>query len=174
MISKARQIGLFLFTGIVLAVAAIYTFPMQQVQACGKSCDGGSNGGSCCGSSLVSVDGNNIGNVKTGDVKVANVKTGDLLSGNKVKVLNNNNIANNNNIGNINDVNVLSKNYLKDVNVLSKNYNKLKVGNVLSENVKDITIKSNDVFEEGSYVPILNDNVQDAFKILLRGHGCGC
>lgn len=169
MTRKAIQLGLFLFTGIVLTVAGIYTFPMQQVEACDKSCNGGGkNGGSCCGS-LVNVQGNNVGNVKTGDVKVGNVKTGDVLSGNNIKILSNND---NNKIGNLKDVNVLSKNYVKDVNVLSKNYNNLKVSDVASDNLNDITVKSNDVIEDGSF----NDNIQVAFNKLLSGgkSGCGC
>ena len=104
---KAKQIGLFLMTGLVLAVAAIYSLPMQQAEACGKHC--GDNGGGnykeedcgCGGGSLISVDDNNVGN------NIGNINTGHILSGNKIKALN--------------DVNVLSKNYLKDVNVLSKN-----------------------------------------------------
>lgn len=162
------HLGMFLLTGIVLAVAGIYTFPMQQVEACSKSCSGGDkNGGSCCGS-LVNVQGNNVGNVKTGDVKVGNVKTGDVLSSNDIKILSNNH---NNKIGNLNDVNVLSKNYVKDVNVLSKNYNNLKVSDVASDNLNDITVKSNDVIEDGSF----NDNIQVAFsKLLSGGKGCGC
>lgn len=159
--TKTKQVGMFLLTGIVLAVAAIYSLPMQQAIACGKSCDGGGGGGKdCCGGSLVSVEDNNIGN------NIGNVKTGDILSGNHFKALNNNKI------GNFKDVNVLSKNYLKDVNVLSKNYNKLKVSDVVSDNLNDITVKSNDVIEDGSF----NDNVQLAFyKLLSSGKsGCGC
>lgn len=177
MTQKAIHLGMFLLTGIVLAVAGMYTFPMQQVEACGKSCNSGDkNGGSCCGS-LVNVQGNNVGNVKTGDVKVGNVKTGDVkvgnvktgdvLSGNNIKILSNND---NNKIGNLNDVNVLSKNYVKDVNVLSKN-NNMKVSNIASDNLNDITVKSNDVIEDGSF----NDNIQVAFsKLLSGGKGCGC
>ena len=167
------NVGLFLMTGLVLAFAAIYTLPMQQAAACGKSCDGGGGGGDdCCGGSLVNVEdndiGSNIGNVKTGDTlsgnKIGNVKTGDILSGNKIKALNDNNI------GNIKDVNVLSKNYLKDVNVLSKNYNNKFLNNILSDN-----FKTGDVihyYDENDQVkvPIVSGNTLNAFKLL----GCGC
>jgi hypothetical protein len=89
------KIGLFLMTGLVLAVAAIYSIPMQQqAMACGGGCHGG---GKKSGGSLVNVE--NIGNVEDNNVKIGNVKTGHILSGNEI----------------------LSKNYLKDVNVLSKN-----------------------------------------------------
>ena len=153
---KAKQIGLFLMTGLVLAVAAIYSLPMQQAEACGKHC--GDNGGGnykeedcgCGGGSLISVDDNNVGN------NIGNINTGHILSGNKIKALN--------------DVNVLSKNYLKDVNVLSKNNNYLKDVNVLSKNLDKVelnkVIYDNDVIDGDG----LNDNkVLVAFDKLL-GH----
>ena len=118
---KAIQTGLFLLTGLVLAVAAIYSLPMQQAEACGKHC--GDNGGGnykkedCgCGGSLVSVDDNKVGN------NIGNINTGHILSGNKIKALN--------------DVNVLSKNNnnLNDVNVLSKNLDKVELDKVIYDN----------------------------------------
>lgn len=132
---KSTQIGMLLATGLVLSIATIYSLPMQQALACGKSCDGGDD---CCGGSLVNVEDN------------LNTK---ILNGNEVKVevLSDND---NNNIANVNDVNVLSKNYVKDV---------VKDVDVL----KDITIKSNDVIEDHSNVLVVNDNIKDAFKILL-------
>ena len=152
---KTKQTALFLLTGLVLTVAAIYSLPMQQAEACGKhGCGGGGGGNSyekdCdCGGSLISVDDNNIGN------NIGNVNTGDILSDNKVKALNGNNI------GNLKDVNVLSKNYLKDVNVLSKNINNVELDEVLF---------SNDVIDGSGYIPVLNDNVQLGFSKLLSGH----
>ncbi len=98
MISKARQIEMFLLPGMILAIAAIYVFPMQQAMACG--CDGGGKKGGGSGGSLVNVQDNNIGNVEKNKV-LSNDK---ILSNNKIK-----------------DVNVLSNNKIKDVNVLSKN-----------------------------------------------------
>ena len=151
---NAKQTALFLLTGLVLAVAAIYSLPMQQAEACGKHGCGGGDGGNSyeedcdCGGSLISVDDNNIGN------NIGNVNTGDILSENKVKALNGNNI------GNLKDVNVLSKNYLKDVNVLSKNINNVNLDEVLF---------SNDVIDGDGYIPVLNDNVQLGFSKLLSG-----
>lgn len=158
MAKTAKSLGLFLATGLILALAAIYTLPMQQATACGKSCDGGSGGGDdCCGGSLVNVEDNNVGS------NIGNIDTGDIASDNKIKFLNNNNI------GNLKDVNVLSKNYLKDFNVLSKN-------DVLSKNINNINlddvIKDNDVIDGDAYIPVLNDNVQLGFLKLLSGCGC--
>ena len=135
---KSVQVGLLLAAGLVLSIATMYSLPMQQAMACGKSCDGGGGADDCCGGSLLNIEDN------------LNTK---ILSGNQIKVLSDND---NNNIANLKDVNVLSKNYVKDVDVLS-------------ENVKDITIKSNDVIEDHSNVLVVNDNIKDAFKILL-GH----
>lgn len=152
-------------TGLVLAFAAIYTFPMQQATACGKSCNGGGGGGSdCCGGSLVNVEDNKIGNVKTGDTLSGN----KILSENKIKFLNDNNI------GNIQDVNVLSKNYLKDTNVLSKNYNNKFLNNILSENLDDNNVVVNDVANDLHNNIIKHNNVgasvlSDYFKQI-----CGC
>lgn len=157
------KLGLFLMTGLVLAFAAIYTLPMQQATACGKSCNGGGGGGDdCCGGSLVNVEDNNVGS------NIGNVKTGDTLSGNKIKALNDNNI------GNIKDVNVLSKNYLKDVNVLSKNSNNKFLNNILSENLDDNNVVVNDVANDLHNNIIKHNNVgasvlSDYFKQI-----CGC
>ena len=140
---NAKQTALFLLTGLVLAVAAIYSLPMQQAEACGKHGCGGGDGGNSyeedcdCGGSLISVDDNNIGN------NIGNVNTGDILSENKVKALNGNNIGN-----------------LKDVNVLSKNINNVNLDEVLF---------SNDVIDGDGYIPVLNDNVQLGFSKLLSG-----
>ena len=152
MTSKARQIEMFLLPGMVgmiLAIAAIYVFPMQQAMACGNGCDGGAknyggakkDGGSCCGS-LVNVQDNNIGNVKTGKVgnvennnfKIGNVKTGDVLSGNKIK----------------------------DINVLSKNDNNkiLSYNSILSENLKDNNV-------------VVNDNLNDLHNNIVKHNNVG-
>lgn len=127
---KAKQTGLFLLTGLILAVGAISSFPMQQATASGDDKD------DCCGGSLINVEDN------------LNTK---ILSGNKIKVLSDND---HNNI--VKDVNVLSKNYIKDVEVLKD-----------IDVIKDITIKSNDVIEDHSNVLVVDDNIKDAFKILL-------
>jgi hypothetical protein len=159
------KLGLFLMTGLVLAFAAIYTLPMQQATACGKSCNGGGGGGDdCCGGSLVNVEDNDVGNVKTGDTLSGN----KILSENKIKALNDNKI------GNIKDVNVLSKNYLKDVNVLSKNYNNKFLNNILSENLDDNNVVVNDVANDLHNNIIKHNNVgasvlSDYFKQI-----CGC
>lgn len=169
MTTKTR-VGLFLMTGLVLALAAIYTLPMQQATACGKSCGGGGGGGDdCCGGSLVNVEKNKVGNVKTGDV----------LSGNKIKALNDNNIGNfkalnDNKIGNLKDVNVLSKNILKDINVLSKNTNNIGVSEIAND-IGSYNEHFGKVYGIGNpdvndnYVPVLNDNVQLSFKKLING-----
>jgi hypothetical protein len=159
------KVGLFLMTGLVLAFAAIYTLPMQQATACGKSCNGGGGGGDdCCGGSLVNVEDNKIGNVKTGDTLSGN----KILSENKIKFLNDNKI------GNVKDVNVLSKNYLKDVNVLSKNSNNKFLNNILSENLDDNNVVVNDVANDLHNNIIKHNNVgasvlSDYFKQI-----CGC
>ena len=124
---KAKQTALFLLTGLVLAIAATYSLPMQQAEACRNHGCGDNGGGSyeeegcddcgcdeCGGGSLVSVDDNNIGN------NIGNINTGHILSGNEVTALN--------------DVNVLSKNYLKDVNVVSKNLNGISLDKVVYDN----------------------------------------
>ena len=140
---NAKQTALFLLTGLVLAVAATYSLPMQQAEACKHGC--GDNGGGnyeeedCdCGGSLISVDDNNIGN------NIGNINTGHILSGNEIKTLN--------------DVNVVSKNYLKDVNVLSKNLDNVELDKVLY---------SNDVIDGDG----LNGNsILVAFDELIGGH----
>jgi len=104
MTPKTKHVGLFLMTGLVLALASIYALPMQQALACGGGCDGGGKKGGGSGGSLVNVQDN--GNIKTGNVKVGNVgnnkignvKTGDIASGNYLKFLNNNNLLSKNNI----------------------------------------------------------------------------
>jgi hypothetical protein len=158
MISKARQIGMFLLPGMILAIAAIYVFPIQQAMACGGGCDGGGKKG---GGSLVNVQGNNIGNVKDNNIKVANVKTGD----NNIKV------------GNVKTGDVLSANKIKFLNDNDQNEiasHILKYNEVLSDNgeVASHILKYNEVLSdfEGNNVPILNDNTLNAFKLL----GCGC
>jgi hypothetical protein len=163
--TKTKRVGLFLMTGLVLAIASIYALPMQQAMACGGGCDGGGkkSGGSCCGGSLVNVQDN--GNIKKSNVKVGNVE--------------------NNKIGNFKDVNVLSKNNLKDVNVLSKNLNgnnilndfvktgdiahypKIYENNILNDNIGDIAHYPK-IYENN--VPVVSDNTLAAFKLL----GCGC
>jgi hypothetical protein len=104
MTPKSKHVGMFLLIGTVLAVAAIYVFPMQAAMACGGGCDGGGKKGGGSGGSLVNVQGNNIGNVKDNDIKFLNHDK--ILSNNKIK-----------------DVNVLSKNggnkVLSDTNVLN-------------------------------------------------------
>lgn len=150
---KAKQTALFLLTGLVLAVAAIYSLPMQQAEACGKHGCGDNSGGNyeeeeCndCGGSLLNLEDNL-------NTKILNIDK--TLSGNEIKVLSDND---NNNIANLNDVNVLSKNYVKDVDVLKD-----------IDVVKDITIKSNDVIEDHSNVLVVDDTIKNAFNILL-GH----
>lgn len=152
---KAKQTALFLLTGLVLAVAAIYSLPMQQAEACGKHGCGDNGGGSyeeeeedCndCGGSLLNLEDNL-------NTKILNIDK--TLSGNEIKVLSDND---NNNIANLKDVNVLSKNYVKDVDVLKD-----------IDVVKDITIKSNDIIEDHSNVLVVDDTIKNAFNILL-GH----
>lgn len=140
---NAKQTGLFILTGLVLAVAAISSFPMQDVNACGNGC-GGNDDDDCCGGSLLNLEDNL-------NTKILN--NNKILSDNEVKVLSDND---NNNIANLKDVNVLSKNYIKDVEVLS-------------DNLQDITIKSNDVIEDHANVLVVDDNIKNAFNILL-GH----
>jgi hypothetical protein len=112
MTPKSKHVGMFLLVGTVLAIAAVYVFPMQAAMACGGGCDGGGKKGGGSGGSLVNVQDNNIGNVKDNDIKFLN--DNKILSNNKIK-----------------DVNVLSKN--GEVNVLSKNNNNF-LNNILSEN----------------------------------------
>lgn len=141
---NAKQTALFLLTGLVLAVAATYSLPMQQAEACKHGC--GYNGGGnykeekcdCGGGSLISVDDNKVGN------NIGNIKTGHILSGNEIKTLN--------------DVNVLSKNNLKDVNVLSKNLNNVKLDKVVFDN---------DVIDGDA---LNSNNVLVAFDKLISGH----
>jgi hypothetical protein len=158
------KVGLFLMTGLVLAVAAIYSSPMQQATACRSSCDGGGGGGGgdCCGGSLVNVEDNNVGS------NIGNVETGDTLSGNK--------ILSGNKLKTLNDVNVLSKNYLNDFNVLSKNSNNQFLNNILSENLDDNNVAVSDVANDleihGNIVKHNNlgtSVLSDYFKQI-----CGC
>lgn len=147
---------MLLLTGIVLAVAAIYALPMQQAaMACGGGCDGGGKkggGGDCCGGSLVSVQDNNIGNVKDNDIKFLNHNK--ILSNNQIK-----------------DINVLSKN--GEVNVLSKNYNEF-LNNILSENGNNNNVVVNDVANDLHNNIVKHNNIgtsvlSDYFKQI-----CGC
>lgn len=144
MITKTKM-GMFLMTGLVLAVASIYSIPMQQATACGNGC-GKSHGGGSDGGSLVNVEDNNIGNIKTG--------------GNKINTLN--------------DINVLSKNYLKDFNVLSKNSNNQFLNNILNENLDDNNVVVSDVANDLHNNIVKHNNVgtsvlSDYFKQI-----CGC
>jgi hypothetical protein len=156
MASKTKHVGMLLLTGIVLAVAAIYALPMQQAaMACGGGCDGGGKkggGGDCCGGSLVSVQDNNIGNVKDNDIKFLNHNK--ILSNNQIK-----------------DINVLSKN--GEVNVLSKNYNEF-LNNILSENGNNNNVVVNDVANDLHNNIVKHNNIgtsvlSDYFKQI-----CGC
>jgi hypothetical protein len=148
MTPKTKRVGLFLMTGLVLAIAAIYALPMQQAMACGGGCDGGGkkSGGSCCGGSLVNVEDNNIGNVKDNDVK--------FLNHNKI----------------------LSNNKIKDDNVLSKNNNNAFLNNILCENGNnnnvDVSDIANDLEFHGNIVKHNNlgtSVLSDYFKAI-----CGC
>lgn len=156
MASKTKHVGMLLLTGVVLAVAAIYALPMQQAAlACGGGCDGGGKkggGGDCCGGSLVSVQDNNIGNVKDNDIKFLNHNK--ILSNNQIK-----------------DINVLSKN--GEANVLSKNYNEF-LNNILSENGNNNNVVVNDVANDLHNNIVKHNNVgtsvlSDYFKQI-----CGC
>jgi hypothetical protein len=102
MTTKSKHVGMFLLVGTILAIAAVYVFPMQAAMACG--CGGGGKKGGGSGGSLANVEDNNIGNVKDNDIKFLNHDK--ILSNNKIK-----------------DVNVLSKNggnkILSDTNVLN-------------------------------------------------------
>lgn len=149
---------MFLLVGTILAVAAVYVFPMQAAMACGGGCDGGGkkgeygggkkggSSGDCCGGSLVSVQDNNIGNVKDNDIKA--------LNHNKI----------------------LSNNKIKDVNVLSKNNNNAFLNNILSENGNnnnvDVSDIANDLEFHGNIVKHNNlgtSVLSDYFKAI-----CGC
>jgi hypothetical protein len=168
MTPKTKRVGLFLMTGLVLAIAAIYALPMQQAMACGGGCDGGGkkSGGSCCGGSLVNVQDN--GNIKTGNVKVGNVennkignvKTGDIASGNNLKFLNNNDILSKNFNGN----NILND-FLKTGDVIHY-YDEN--DEILNDNIGDVIHYYDE--NDNIKVPVVSDNTLAAFKLL----GCGC
>jgi len=161
MASKPKHVGMFLLTGIVLAIAAVYVFPMQAAMACGGGCDGGGKKGGGGGGSLVNVQDNNIGNIKAGN-NIGNVKDNDI------KFLNDNKILSNNKIK---DVNVLSKN--GEANVLSKNYNNF-LNNILSENGNNNNVDVSDVANDLHNNIVKHNNVgtsvlSDYFKQI-----CGC
>ncbi|SRR6266487_3079071 len=144
MISKARQIEMFLSPGMILAIAAIYVFPMQQAMACGGGCDGGGKKGGGSGGSLVNVQDNNIGNIEKNKV-LSNDK---ILSKNKIK-----------------DVNVLSKNngnkfqsYNEILSGVGKQNNIQSYNEILSGVGKQNTIKDFDFY-------VLNDYYKKS---------CGC
>ena len=158
MTTKSKHVGMFLLVGTILAIAAVYVFPMQAAMACGGGCDGGGkkgeygggkkggSSGDCCGGSLVSVQDNNIGNVKDNDIKA--------LNHNKI----------------------LSNNQVKDVNVLSKNNNNAFLNNILSENGNnnnvDVSDIANDLEVHGNIVKHNNlgtSVLSDYFKQI-----CGC
>jgi hypothetical protein len=144
------KMGMFLMTGLVLAVAAIYSIPMQQATACGNGCGKGHGGGSD-GGSLVNVEdignvqGNNIGNVKA---------------------------LNNNHIGNLKDINVLSKNYLKDVNVLSKNNDIFNDNyfDTLSDNFAHSNVLNNIIKHNNINTDVLDTNILNSYYKEI----CGC
>jgi hypothetical protein len=146
MASKTKHVGMFLLTGIVLAAAAIYVFPMQAALACG--CDGGHKKGGGSGGSLVNVQDNNIGNVKNNNIKFLN--NDKVLSNNQIK-----------------DINVLSKN--GEANVLSKNYN-----NILNDNANGNNVDVSDVANDLHNNIVKHNNIgtsvlSDYFKQI-----CGC
>jgi hypothetical protein len=148
MTTKSKHVGMFLLVGTILAVAAVYVFPMQAAMACGGGCGGGGKKGGGSGGSLVNVEDNNIGNVKDNDIKFLNHDK--ILSNNKIK-----------------DVNVLSKN--GEANVLSKNYN-----NILSENGNNNNVEVTDVANDLHNNIVKHNNVgtsvlSDYFKQI-----CGC
>jgi hypothetical protein len=146
MASKPKHVGMFLLTGIVLAIAAVYVFPMQAAMACGGGCDGGGKKGGGSGGSLVNVQDNNIGNVKDNDIKF------------------------------LNHDKILSNNKIKDVNVLSKNGGNNLLNNILSENGNnnnvDVSDIANDLELHGNIVKHNNlgtSVLSDYFKAI-----CGC
>ena len=129
MTTKSKHVGMFLLVGTILAVAAVYVFPMQAAMACGGGCGGGGKKGGSSGGSLANVEDNNIGNVKDNDIKFLNHDK--ILSNNKIK-----------------DVNVLSKNggnkVLSDINVLNGE-NKVFSDSDNSRMLQSNIIKHNDV-----------------------------
>jgi len=152
MTSKSKHVGMFLLVGTVLAIAAVYVFPMQAAMACGGGCDGGGKKGGGSGGSLVNVEDNNIGNVKDNDIKFLNHDK--ILSNNKIK-----------------DVNVLSKN--GEVNVLSKNNNAF-LNNILSENGNNNNVDVSDIANDLHNNIVKHNNIgtsvlSDYFKQI-----CGC
>jgi len=145
MTSKSKHVGMFLLVGTVLAIAAVYVFPMQAAMACGGGCDGGGKkkgGGS--GGSLVNVEDNNIGNVKDNDIKF------------------------------LNHDKILSNNKIKDVNVLSKNNNNAFLNNILSENGNNNNVDVSDIANDLHNNIVKHNNIgtsvlSDYFKQI-----CGC
>jgi hypothetical protein len=155
MTTKSKHVGMFLLVGTILAIAAVYVFPMQAAMACGGGCDGGGKKGGGSGGSLVNVEDNKIGNIKAGN-NIGNVKNNDI------KFLNHNKI--------------LSNNQIKDVNVLSKNNNNAFLNNILSENGNnnnvDVSDIANDLEFHGNIVKHNNlgtSVLSDYFKAI-----CGC
>ena len=146
MTSKSKHVGMFLLVGTILAIAAVYVFPMQAAMACGGGCGGGGKKGGGSGGSLVNVEDNNIGNVKDNDIKF------------------------------LNHDKILSNNQIKDVNVLSKNKNNAFLNNILSENGNnnnvDVSDIANDLEFHGNIVKHNNlgtSVLSDYFKAI-----CGC
>lgn len=121
---------MFLLPGMILAIAAIYVFPMQQAMACG--CDGGGKKGGSSGGGLVNVQDNNIGNIEKNKV-LSNDK---ILSNNKIKDVNvlskngNNKIFNSNNIlsENAKDNNIVVNDVLNDLHNNIVKHNNVGVG----------------------------------------------
>jgi len=147
---------MFLLVGTILAIAAVYVFPMQAAMAWGGGCGGGGkkgeygggkkggSSGDCCGGSLVSVQDNNIGNVKDNDIKF------------------------------LNHDKILSNNKIKDVNVLSKNNNNAFLNNILSENGNNNNVDVSDVANDLHNNIVKHNNIgtsvlSDYFKQI-----CGC
>jgi len=144
MTSKSKHVGMFLLVGTVLAIAAVYVFPMQAAMACGGGCDGGGKKGGGSGGSLVNVEDNNIGNVKDNDIKF------------------------------LNHDKILSNNKIKDVNVLSKNNNNAFLNNILSENGNNNNVDVSDIANDLHNNIVKHNNIgtsvlSDYFKQI-----CGC
>ena len=144
MTSKSKHVGMFLLVGTILAVAAVYVFPMQAAMACGGGCGGGGKKGGSSGGSLVNVEDNNIGNVKDNDIKF------------------------------LNHDKILSNNQIKDVNVLSKNKNNAFLNNILSENGNNNNVDVSDIANDLHNNIVKHNNIgtsvlSDYFKQI-----CGC
>jgi hypothetical protein len=156
MVSKATKAIKFLLPGLILTIAAIYAYPMQQALGCGGGCDGGGKKG---GGSLVNVQDNNIGN----NIGNINAEHNKLLSNNKVNVLSNDKI--------------LSNNHLKDINVLSKNSDNLKDINVLSKFTDNYFDVLSDNFAHSDILNGINTNVGNVGVDILNDYYkqmCGC